>query len=262
MFQHQLKQKQLAETGSSHSSPAKTGHLLSVIVCSENKSSLSLLTAILQRVPGLQVSLTTYTTAELADVLKKHAAEFDILFADINQLGEKPLHDISTYSAALQVVAFGEEELRADNKILPALFGYLRVPFLLENILSVINSIRQFNQGFQIENMIARKNFILIKYEYKLIKTNLSDIFFIAGMKDYTQIYLKGKVTPLTTLQNLKEFEKKLPADDFVRVHRSYIIAVQYIDCISRNEILIGNHSIPVGDAFRNSLNVFIEAYT
>jgi DNA-binding LytR/AlgR family response regulator len=59
-------------------------------------------------------------------------------------------------------------------------------------------------------------------------------------------------------LQNLKDFEKKLPSTSFIRVHKSYIIAAQHIDFISRSENTIGSYPIPVGEAFRSELNKFI----
>ena len=104
-----------------------------------------------------------------------------------------------------------------------------------------------------------KREFLFIKSEYKLIKINLAEVLFLSGMRDYTQIYLKGKASPLTTLQNLKEFESKLPRDYFIRVHRSYIIALGQVDYISRNEINIGSHNIPIGNTFRPGLNEAIE---
>ncbi|MFX8723718.1 LytTR family DNA-binding domain-containing protein, partial [Acinetobacter baumannii] len=70
----------------------------------------------------------------------------------------------------------------------------------------------------------TKKAFLFVKSDYKLIKINLSDVLYMAGLRDYTRIFLKGRPSPLTTLQNLKEFETKLPDDDFIRIHRSYII--------------------------------------
>jgi len=110
-------------------------------------------------------------------------------------------------------------------------------------------------------SMESRKNFILIKSEYKLVKAWLDDILFISAMKDYTQVFVDGKATPITTLQNLKDFEAKLPQAEFIRIHRSFMISLQHIDCISRNEVLIGKHSIPIGDAYREELKRKIAPY-
>jgi DNA-binding LytR/AlgR family response regulator len=103
------------------------------------------------------------------------------------------------------------------------------------------------------------KEFLFVKSEYKLVKIVLADILFFSGLRDYTQIYLKGKTTPLTTLQNLKEFETKLSADEFIRVHRSYIVSIKQIDTITRSEIIIGHHRIPLGLSFKPALNKMIE---
>ncbi len=104
-----------------------------------------------------------------------------------------------------------------------------------------------------------KRTFLFIKSDYKLIRINLDEILYLSGLKDYTQIYFKGKASPLTTLQNLKEFETKLPPDDFVRVHRSYIVALGQIDFISRNEITIGTNHIPIGNSFRPVLDEAIQ---
>ena len=104
-----------------------------------------------------------------------------------------------------------------------------------------------------------KREFLFIKSEYKLIKINLAEVLYLSGLRDYTQIYLKGKATPITTLQNLKEFETKLVEDDFIRVHRSYIISVKQVDTISRSEINIGSHRIPIGSAYKPALDKMVE---
>jgi DNA-binding LytR/AlgR family response regulator len=78
-------------------------------------------------------------------------------------------------------------------------------------------------------------------------------------MKDYTQVYLKGKVDPILTLNNLKSFFNKLPGDEFIRVHRSYIVSLVHIDSIARNEIYIGKKIIPIGDSFKDNFYQIIE---
>src|SRR5579862_826614 len=91
------------------------------------------------------------------------------------------------------------------------------------------------------------KQFVFIKSAYKIIKVWYEDIVFCEGMKDYTQVYLKGKASPLLTLHNLKSFLAKLPKEEFIRVHRSYIISLNHVDAIVRSEIYIGRKIIPIG---------------
>lgn len=145
----------------------------------------------------------------------------------------------------------------AQQKSSNTIFGYLPLPITYERVLALNKNIELYLDLIKPENE-KRKDYVFIKSEYKLIKVNLKDILYIAGMKDYTQVYLKSKPNPLITLQNLREFETKLPADLFIRVHRSYIISVNEIEIISRNEIYLGKHIIPIGEAFRQSLDNII----
>lgn len=141
------------------------------------------------------------------------------------------------------------------------LFYYINCPAIFGDVFGVINNAVQYFRLHDKQTQQER-TFVLIKSEYRLVRINLADILFVEGMKDYVKIWLKDKNVPLTTLQNLKEFESKLPQSNFIRVHKSYIIALEHIDCIARNEIMIANHSIPVGDAFRNGLNSFISTHS
>jgi DNA-binding LytR/AlgR family response regulator len=104
------------------------------------------------------------------------------------------------------------------------------------------------------------KKFVFIKSEYKIFKVKFEDILFCEGMKDYTQVYIKGKSDPLLTLNNLKSFSAKLPADEFMRVHRSYIVSITHIDSIVRNEIYVGKKIIPIGDSFKSDFYEMVES--
>lgn len=108
----------------------------------------------------------------------------------------------------------------------------------------------------------GKHDFVFVKSEYKIIKIKLDDIMFCEGMKDYTQIYVNGRVQPILTLQNLKNFSSRLPDSDFVRVHRSFVIALQHVETISRNEISIGKKIVPIGNSYRNDFFNIVEQYS
>jgi DNA-binding LytR/AlgR family response regulator len=133
-------------------------------------------------------------------------------------------------------------------------FAYLQTPVSLERVLSLKKNIYDYVYSTQKAEPIEKREYLFIKSDYKIIKINLPEVLFFSGLKDYTQIFLKGKKTPLTTLKNLKEFESKLGSNEFVRVHRSYIIAMDQIDIISKNEITIDTYTIPIGNTYRKVL--------
>ncbi len=133
-------------------------------------------------------------------------------------------------------------------------FAYLQTPISLERVISLKKNIFEYIVSAQKVDTLEKKDFLFIKSDYKLIRIDLHEVLFFSGLKDYTQVFLKGKKTPHTTLKNLKEFETKLSAD-FVRVHRSYIVAMNQIDFISKNEITIDTYTIPIGNTFRKTLD-------
>jgi len=101
--------------------------------------------------------------------------------------------------------------------------------------------------------------FLFIKSEYKMVRINFDDILFCKGMKDYIQVYIHGRGKPLVTLQSLNIFMTKLPRQTFIRTHRSFIVSLNHIDTISRNEISIGKEIIPIGGLFKNDFFNMVE---
>jgi two-component system, LytTR family, response regulator len=93
-------------------------------------------------------------------------------------------------------------------------------------------------------------DFIFVKTEHKIQKVYLNDILFIEGLKDYISIFTPAE--RIITLQNMKKMEDALPARNFIRVHKSYIVSINKIDSIERSRIFIGDKIIPVGDTYRD----------
>lgn len=98
---------------------------------------------------------------------------------------------------------------------------------------------------------------VFVKSEYKLIKINFQDIVYIESMDDYIRIYLvEGR--PIITLMSLKSFLEKIPANEFQRVHRRYIVALNKINLVEyRKLILKTGIEIPVGDTYQQSIQNF-----
>ncbi len=107
----------------------------------------------------------------------------------------------------------------------------------------VVQHVQQQQQDFM-------SDFIFVKSEHKIQKVYLHDILFIEGLKDYISIFTPNE--RIITLQNMKKMEDTLPDKHFVRVHKSYIVALNKIDSIERSRIRIGDKIIPVGDTYRD----------
>ena len=95
---------------------------------------------------------------------------------------------------------------------------------------------------------------ILVKTDYKLVQVELAKIIYIEGLKDYVKIYIDDEPRPLLSLMSLKSLEEQLPAQQFVRVHRSFIVRTDKIKVIERNRIVFGKEYIPISDSYKAAL--------
>lgn len=93
-----------------------------------------------------------------------------------------------------------------------------------------------------------------VHVEYALVRIIIADITHVESMKDYVKIYLTTAKKPIITKYTLKGIEAKLPAERFMRVHKSFIVNLDKIESIRNNQIQIGEHHIPFSEAQREGL--------
>ncbi|MGM9844893.1 MAG: LytR/AlgR family response regulator transcription factor [Muribaculaceae bacterium] len=96
-----------------------------------------------------------------------------------------------------------------------------------------------------------RQGAIVVKSERRQIRIQYHTILYIEGLKDYVKIYISGQQHPILTLMSMKALEQALPADMFMRVHRSFIINTLQAQIIQRGHIVINNTEIPISDSYK-----------
>lgn len=135
---------------------------------------------------------------------------------------------------------------------------YLLKPISYKRFLKAINRIsKKVNQSeIQISNDSVSSGtankFIFVKSDYENLKININEIKFIEGLKDYLKINLaNGKF--VLTLSNFSTLMSKIDNDDFVRVHNSFIININYIKSIQKNRILIDDKRIPISETYKKA---------
>ena len=139
---------------------------------------------------------------------------------------------------------------------------YLVKPFLFERFFKAVN------KAYELYNLKNKKvvpgaenetaeGYIFVKADYSSIKVNLKDILYLEGLKDYVKIHTKEK--KILTLITMKKIEEKLPSSNFIRVHRSFIVAFDKIESIQRNRIIINEKRIPIGNSYKADFNKRIE---
>lgn len=135
---------------------------------------------------------------------------------------------------------------------------YLLKPITFERFLKSVNKFYQMNQddiqiqaGNSIEKIIDEP-FIYVKENKKVIKVYLSEIKYIEGLSEYIQIFTdKRKIITKTSMLLMEE---KLPAESFLRIHKSYIISIGKIEAFTANTIEIQGKELPIGRSFKNAV--------
>ncbi len=124
---------------------------------------------------------------------------------------------------------------------------YLLKPFSFERFEQAVEKVKI--------NLTKKKGedptYFFVKTSYKFEKIYYADLLFIEGMRDYRKLYTVSNT--ILTLQTFKEFEASLPQKLFCRVHKSYMVAIDKIDTIERDEIKIGSHTVYISETYKQS---------
>ena len=100
---------------------------------------------------------------------------------------------------------------------------------------------------------------IFVKSEYKLVQIELRKILYVEGLKDYIKIYEEDNPKPVLSLMSMKAMEDLLPAAQFMRVHRSYIVRKDKIRVIDRGRIIFGKTYIPISDSYKQAFQEYLD---
>ncbi len=138
---------------------------------------------------------------------------------------------------------------------------YLLKPFDYTEFLSAAQKVQKLLINDEVkttDRANASEDYFFIKSEYKQIKIFYRNIQFIEGLKDYVKIYLIDVDRPIMSLISLKKLEEKLPKDRFMRIHRSYIIAMSQIESIERSQVIIRDQRITVAEQYKAKFDDFL----
>lgn len=181
----------------------------------------------------------------------------DIVFADIEMPGMTGLELIKRLSGKVPAPVFitSHPEFAIEGYEIEA-FDYLLKPVTKERFTKCALRLRDFFQLRARLSALEKENdseFIVVKEGYDKYKIGIRDILYLEAMKDYTKLVTTaGNHLVLCTLAGLFE---RLPADKFVRIHRSYIVNRDKLNASKGNKIFVGDHELPLGKLYKNALD-------
>jgi DNA-binding LytR/AlgR family response regulator len=218
--------------------------------------ALDILNDYISKVPFLQLVQSTTSAIEGLQLIQQQ--NIDLVFLDIQMPEITGLQFMKIANSRCRIILTTAYSEYALDGFEHNVVDYLLKPFSFERFYKAAEKAKLAAGQIQATGIASAPNtqqtdnsFIFIKTDSKIVKVDLPDILFIEGLKDYISIVTRQD--KLITLQNLKIMEEGLPAEQFLRVHKSYIIAINKIETIEKNRIFIGEHVIPIGETYRES---------
>lgn len=205
------------------------------------------------KIPFLELVGDFNSPLKVIDLIK--CGQIDLLFLDIEMPDITGLDFLRTldkqplviFTTAYKEYALEGYELNVSD--------YLLKPFSFERFLKAINKVSEALEG-QPNKLTEEQaapmlydDYLTIRADRKHYKINYEDLIYIEGQKAYVTFHTTNK--KITALASLKDLEEKLPAKQFIRIHKSFIVSIKHIDALDGNLIEINKNQLPVGKSYR-----------
>ena len=222
------------------------------IAIDDEPLALKLLEDNISKLPYLNLVASCRNAFDAMKVLQEN--KIDLIFIDIQMPGLTGLQFIASLESkplVIFITAYKEYALESYNL---AVVDYLVKPVALERFVKACNRAKELHDlksARQQPATIDTKDFFFLNADYSQVKIMFNDIIWIEGVRDYIKIYLKNSGKPLLIRSSLKAIEPELPTSKFLRIHKSYLVAVESITSIRKNSVFIKDMELPIGETFR-----------
>jgi len=223
------------------------------IIVDDEPLAIEVIESHLKKFKDIEIITTCNNAIEAFEIIKKRPV--DLIFLDIQMPQLTGLDFLKSLSRPPKVIiTTAYREYALDGYELDVV-DYLLKPISFERFMKAINKYYQIADTaiFVSDNSNSPQqsdSYIYVKADKKVNKILLKDIVFIESLKDYVQIHTTKK--SIVTKNQIGNLEEKLPADKFVRIHKSYIVSILRIDAFTSNTIEIKTKELPIGRSYKN----------
>ncbi|MFV0566749.1 MAG: LytR/AlgR family response regulator transcription factor [Flavobacteriaceae bacterium] len=234
---------------------------LSCLIVDDEPMALALLKSYVEKTPFLELKAACENAFEVMEYIT-HNPPVDVLFSDIQMPELNGLEFAKNLPKTTKLVFTTAFDQYAIDGYKVNAVDYLLKPFNYTEFLNAANKVLGLVEKNKIQpesQKAETKAFIFVKSEYKQLKIQLNDILYIEGMKDYAKFYLLSEPKPILSLISLKKLDTELPSSNFMRVHRSFIVALDKIDSLERSQIIIGKQRITIANQYKDGFDGYMK---
>ncbi|MEZ0541772.1 LytR/AlgR family response regulator transcription factor [Fibrella arboris] len=232
--------------------------MIRAIALDDELPALDIIDAFCRQIDGIDLQKTFHRTSDARHFLE--ANPVDLLFTDINMPAESGLDFYRSLNPALQthrtlvIFTTAHMEHAVESYAVQAL-DYLLKPFTFERFRQAV---ARANEQITLLRQSAdqQDTYLVLRVDYSLVKVTVADILFIEGLDNYLKIHLQDQ-KPLVVRMTMKTLLDKLPPTGFVRVHRSYIVALRHVETVRNKRISVGTQEIPISSGYEADFNRF-----
>lgn len=220
--------------------------------------ALSVLTKYITAVSGLELAGSCANAMQALQMLQEN--HIDLLFLDIEMpqiLGTDFIRTLKKSPKIIFTTAY--RKYAVEGFELDAV-DYLLKPISFERFLKAVNKVLQLNITavdfvYNTTDIVSEvpNSCIYVRADRKMVKVLLNDILYIESLSDYVKITTTSKT--IVTKQLISALEETLPKGNFIRIHRSFIIAINKIDAYNADNIQLGNKKLPISRLFKQNVN-------
>ena len=218
------------------------------------------ISAYIQKTPFLELVAECRSAFEAMEIINNRAVQ--LIFIDINMPDLNGMDFVKSMTDKPHIVfttAYSEyavEGFQVDAA------DYLLKPITYSSFLKAANKVKNLidlNTKSKKESIRATASHLFVKSDYKLIRIELDELKYVESQHEYIKIHLINSV-PVMTQLSMKAIDEQLPADRFMRVHRSFIVNLAKVSVIERNRIVFdGKVYIPVSDQYKAKFQEYID---
>lgn len=235
---------------------------MNCIAVDDEPFALKLLADNISKVPYLDTVALCSNAFEAMKALQEH--KVDLIFIDIQMPGLSGLEYIASLENKPLVIFITAYKQYALESYDLAVADYLVKPVSLERFIKACNRAKDIHDLKQLKHTPALRSadYFFVNVDYSQLKVMFADISWLEGLRDYVKIHLKNSNKPIVTRNSLKAVEEQLPPSKFIRIHKSYILAMDSIIAIRKNSIFIKDQELPIGETYREAVDQLIKKHS
>lgn len=224
------------------------------IIVDDNKIARSTLSHLAKQVPYLDVIGEYNNALEAYNIIREQ--KVDLMLLDIQMPGTSGIELVQNLGSKRPVIVFitSKKEFAAEAFDLNVA-DYIVKPATPVRFMKAMDKAKEIFDASNVKMEGNNDDFLFIREGFTVKKISIDNILFGEAMGDYVKIYSDNSQRYYMVHNTLKVVEERLPKDKFIRVHRSYIVAINKIDTIKEGSLIFGDKAVPVADSFRAALN-------